>query len=532
MSTREEKIHRLLALKEQRRRREAAPLFFFEPHQKQLAALGAFVGNDLKRAFLYVAGNRSGKTTIVVYMLFVWWYGYFFHLLPQNLRQLTEDGDYPPRDQIPPEYWVRRPDGVPMRQPSHILFISGLSLVKGIGRILWPKIEEFLPSAVKAPGRLQVRRGALSVPIACTNSYGATITLGSQEQGSMAFEGANYDAVAFDEPVKKAVFTAAWRGLIDHYGPFCMGFTPLGPDAAWTHREFVLAGRKDIQLIRSSQDENPHLSAKALEEFEEGVDFTEEELAARKHGKWGHLTHRAFPLFDPTIHVIPPFQIPDNWPRVCACDPANRRPFFLVWLAYDSVRDTWIVYDEYPKGVPYMQIRSSTTSVREYSSIIRNMEGGRPADVRYIDPRFGPAEYTVKGQKLTSVVDDFADFGLYFDARVPDVARIETGIVKIRELLSYDRSLPVSALNRPKLLITSDCINVAEAFANYSFVPPAARDEHQLDERTLEAYKDAIDAIRYAILPGPPCRLDRHRGGHSSLERGALEDENNFDLFS
>jgi hypothetical protein len=100
-------------------------------------------------------------------------------------------------------------------------------------------------------------------------------------------------------------------------------------------------------------------------------------------------------------------------------------------------------------------------------------------------------------------------------------------VAKIRELLAHDRQLPISATNRPHLLVTEDCTNVIEAFENWSFVPPAAREELRLDEKYCEPFKDPIDVVRYAVLYGPPAVAGQAR---HLVDPAKLAAENDFGL--
>jgi hypothetical protein len=526
LAKRNDIIATLQARDELRRRRKEAPLRHFEPHAKQGDFFAAL--RDVRGAMM-VGGNRSGKTMAHACMILAVLYGYRIWEVPDLV--LTDEGDYPPREKVDPKYWIRRPDGVPIRMPSTILSVTGLTLEKGIGTIMWPALEALLPIGVKKHADFHVRRGAFSVPIRVTLPNGSEVRFGSIQQGSMTFEGANYTAAGFDEPPDRPCFTAVWRGLIDQYAPWWMTFTPLGANSPWIYNEFVSSERNDVKVVYVAQSDNPHLPQDALKEFEEGVQFSEEDLQARKFGRFGFLTHRAFPTFDPQVHVIESFTPPSSWPRVCTCDPANRRPFFFAWLAWDPRREDWHVYREYPSGTPYMKIRSSNLTVRDYASIVRNMEGGEQIARRWIDPRFGPAEYSVKGQRMTSVVDDFGEFGLYFDPEVPDTGAIETGIVRLRELLSYNEEQAnteggLTEFNRPHLYVHDSCINVIDGFTNLSFVPPDARKEDVLPEKVLEAYKDPIDAIRYAVLGGPPV-IDPDLLHHRYISARALKEHNN-----
>ncbi len=521
---RQTKIQYLHALEEQKQRKRAAPLFYMAPHPKQQDFLQK---QTEKRVVLFSGGNRSGKTWAHAYTAICHAYGYWINeAFDSGEIALTDNGDYPKRADVPPKFWLRRPDGVPFRVQRNILLVTGLSMPKGIGQVLWPEIENCLPFAMMS--KLKVKRGPMSIPVSIHHPDGDwVINFGSIEQGSMAFEGAKYDAVGFDEPPSRTVFTAVWRGCTDFFAPVWLTFTPLGHNAPWIYEEFYAGEREDVGVIEVSQAENPHLSTEALTAFEQGVQFSEEELLARQSGKFGFLTYRAFQTFDEKTHVIDSFDIPSSWPRLLACDPASRRPFYFVWLAYDEVRETWIAYDEFPDEKLHHQYRNSDWTVNDYATIIRNREGGTPVDGRVVDPRFGPAEYTIKGQKTTSVVDDFARLGLYFDARVPDTGREETGLQRINQLLWYDTRAGISPTNKPKLVFFPQCKSLIHALGNYSFVPPDLRDERILKDKTNEAFKDPIDALRYGILYGVPLSSRQDQSGY--IDGRDLENENALD---
>lgn len=452
-------------------------------------------------------------------------YGYWIFDVPE--LKLTSDGDYPPRADVSPEFWIRRPDGIPLRQPSYGIIVSGLALPRGIGRIVYPEFEQWLPSAVF--NAIKPRRGPLGTPVQITHPNGLwTIDFGSSEQGSTQFEGTKYDWAGFDEPPNRQVFLSVWRGLVDFFSPFWMTYTPLGVEAQWLYEEFYTKERDDVSIIEVRQSDNPYVSREALDAFEAGVEFTEEELLARREGRFGFLSYRAFPTFDPDVHVCKPFKIPREWPKVCACDPANRRPFYFLWLAYDPNADIWYAYREFPREKRHDQYRSTEWSIKDYVTFIRNDEGEERVDARVVDPRFGPAEMRAKGQRLTSVVEDFARFGMHFDSRIPDTQRIETGVERIRELLAYDRRRPIDYANTPRLFLFEHLKSLRFAMENWSFVPPSQRDSRELADKLQEAFKDPVDALRYAILNGPPINLSKRGSGYISQED--LEEHNSIPM--
>lgn len=522
---REEQLKYLAAREEIRRRQRAFPLFYLKEHAKQKIFFD-HMANKATRGVVFSGSNRSGKSVGGAVSAISHAYGYWIHRVPKEYLKPTADGDYPHRDSIPPEYWIRRPDGVPIRAPANILICSGLSLLKGIGQIMWPEIENWLPFAIR--GSLNMQRGAFGVPLVVTLPNGSKFYFGSIEQGPMQFEGSKLDAAGFDEPPSRTVFAAVWRGLTDLYAPWWMTFTPLGLNAPWLYEEFWREGRKDVERVEVEIDDNVFLSREARDGFEAGLTCSEEEKQARLTGRFGFLTYRAFPTYNRDVHFIPYHPIPSHWPRRLACDPASRRPFYFVWLAWDPVRGAIFAYREYPFGDLHHNFRTTDKTIQDYVTMIRNAEGSERVDHRVIDPRFGPAAYSIKGVKHTSVVDDFAKYGMHFDTRIPNIGREESGIERIRQSLWYDTREPLTELNRPKLFVMDTCPSLDFSLMNYTFVAPNIRDERVLPEKTTEFCKDPIDSLRYGILPGPPIRQDKQV--YNYLPEGALEHDNYGDF--
>lgn len=494
---RSQKIRLLKAEQERERRRRAAPLLHgnLDLTEPQTAAIAA-LRDEAFRIVVMGGGNRMGKSFTLAVVLVCMTYGYWIHLVPD--LQLTQEGDYPDRSQVNPKYWIYRTDGVPFAHPARILVLSGLPFQRGIGAILWPKIEEFYPPAMRRSPAFVVQRGQYSVPVRFVAPNGSEVIFGSGHQDTMAFEGIDLDAVLNDEPIPRAFWSPIWRGLTDRMGPVFFSMTPVGLNAPWIHDEIL--PREDTCFLTGSIWSNKHLSDRAKQEFLEGLNCSEEELEARETGAFSLQSVRAFPTFDRSVHVVPTREVPRGWIHLCICDPAHRRPYFFVWMARGPHGEMEI-FNEWPRGVDYMQLRSGTKTIAEYGTMIRDTEMARPADARVLDPRFGKAEHSVKGQKQTSIQQDFQEeAGLFFDCNVPGTDREETGINAVRQALHWDRHAPLSEVNRPKLVVQEHCTNSIAALEKSVFVPPDVRDPQILKEALTEAWKDPRDCIRYGTL--------------------------------
>jgi hypothetical protein len=519
--TRNEKIRMLQAVKEKERRQRDAPLLHANVDQNspQTDVDAAYKGGD-KRIVVLGGGNRSGKSWKLAALLICLIYGYWIYDVPD--LKLTAEGDYPPRNQIDPRYWIYRTDGVPFANPARILALSGLPFQRGIGTILWPKIEDLFTPAVRRDPRYRVQRGQYSVPVRFVHPNGTEVIFGSGEQSTMAFEGIDLDAVLNDEPIPRAFWSAIWRGLTDRHGLVFFSMTPIGANAPWIFHEIL--PRDDCSFIMGSIWSNKHISDQSKREFLEGLHCSEEERHARETGAFMLDSVRAFPTMDRSIHVVPTREVSRGWVHLCICDPAHRRPFFFLWLAKGPHGEVE-VYNEWPRGVDYMKLRSSNKTIREYGTMVRDTEGGRPVDGRVLDPRFGKAEHSVKGQKQTSIQEDFGrEAGLPFDCNVPGTEREETGIQVIRNLMAWDKHAPLSELNRPKLVVQEHCINTITMLERSVFVPPNARDPQILKEELTESWKDPRDCLRYGVLY-PVMFSHMYQDGYITQEELLREDE-------
>lgn len=449
-----------------------------------------------------LGGNRSGKTFGGKSEAQAHAYGYRYWEVP-GITLIN--GDLPPRESIDRKYWVTRSDGVPIRLPNEGMAVTGLNRERGIGQILFPAIEENLPVAVRKHREYRVMRGphghgsAIFLP-ASGPTKGSKFYFGSNEQDEISFEGFILDWLWGDEPIRKKIYNGLWARLTDYFGNLWFTLTPLGANAAWLYNDLYLKKPDDLDVFEVSQDDNPFLTEEMKRAFREGGEYDSATEAARLYGRFQLLGNRAIPEFNPDIQVVDDFLTKPEWIHVLAVDPHHRRPAFMVWLAYDPHSDTFYVIREWPTG-DFFKMTSGAKTPVEYARIIRELERNRRSEVRICDPRFGKSHFTIKGQVMTSFVEDMAEQGadMIFDANVPDIERIEIGLQRIRDRCKYDTAYPISPTNRPRLYIFRSCTNTIKAFLNLGYLDHG--DETKgLSEKLSDEFKDPLDCVRYAIL--------------------------------
>lgn len=382
------------------------------------------------------------------------------------------------------------------------MVVSGLPRLRGIGETVFPKLFDNLPEALRTKRLdLKIARGAQSVPDSLQCPNGSRILFATEEQEDVSFEGFILDWAWADEPIRRSIYNALWTRLMDFSGPIWFTLTPLGAKGAWLYNSMYLEPPSDVFVVEVAQRDNPGLTEAQIQAFEARGEWTESERASRLYGRFQILGDRVFERFDPSVHVIRSHPIPHDWVHLLSCDPHHKRPAAMAWIAIEPP-DTYHIFREWPPG-DFTKLRSGGLTPAEYATTIRNAEGRRPSDGYVCDPRFGKAEHQRHGYKETSWVELMGEYGIEFDANVPNTGDIEYGHQVINELLSYDKSQPISPTNRPRLVVHDCCENVARAFLNYGYTD-SDNPIRGLHRKVSEEYKDFIDAVRYGVLVPPP----------------------------
>jgi hypothetical protein len=379
--------------------------------------------------------------------------------------------------------------------------------MRGIGQNVWPKLWEALPEAYRTKKSVfKVMRGAQSVPEWCQFPNGSKIIFGSEEQDDAAFEGFVADWWWCDEPVRQAIYSAMQARLIANMGSQWFTLTPLGARSAWMI-PFYLEPPDNTFVLDVDQSDNPAMTEDKRKAFRESLRCPEREMAARLHGTFEVLGDRVFEEYDPSVHVIDEFMPPRDWVHGLTVDPHHKRPAYMVWWAYDANSRTYYFYREWPTD-DFFAARSGGLQPQEYAALIRNIEGRTKVHCRVCDPRFGKAQHQRHGFSETSWVRLMAEFGLIFDARVPNTGSIEYGHQVMESALHYNKDFELGPTNAPRLYITRNCRNLDRAMRNYGFLD--VKDPIKgLFRKVSEEFKDPIDAVRYTLLYGIPPTVDQ-----------------------
>ncbi len=454
-------------------------------------------------------------------------YGYRFWEVPG--LKLTPGGDLPARESVDPGFWVRTGAGIPIPVPNKGMVVTGQKLLQGIGETIWPIIEGILPPSTRAHRDFRVLRGAQSVPVLVHLPNGSEFIMASALQEEYSWEGSRLQWAWLDEPSHASVYNGLWRGLSMDQGHIWFTLTPLKSTAAWLYTDIVAKQEADTLSIQVYQDDNPHFSADARREFAAHLTCSDAEKRSRLYGDWEALGNRVIHNFDKRVHVLPAQSLPRDWLSGQTVDPHHARPAAVVWWKL-SPWGVYHFYREWPAG-DFTKMTTGGKTPSAYADLFRSIEGGHPAKVRVVDPRFGKAQHGVHGEKQTSWADQMAECGLRYDTRIEGVHLNEIGEQRICEMLRYSPDFPIGPTNTPKILVHDCCPNLIKAMENYGL--KINTDVTKTAEKPSEEFKDFIDCVRYTVLFHIPlAELDYMPAGAAGFsdddwmrENGNFEDD-------
>jgi phage terminase large subunit-like protein len=338
----------------------------------------------------------------------------------------------------------------------------------------------------------------------------STFDIFTYEQSPDVCESASFHYVHWDEPPPRAHRAATFRGLTDFMGHERFTLTPL--KEPWVFDEifqntnvFSVVGdiRHNLYRYNPLSGQYIGLPEQNIRRFESA--YTPDEMEARARGKFRFLAGRIWKGWDRDVHtfdrsiwkegekgVIIDGQPPQHWKRLFLIDPHDRKPHALLWAALEPEYKRVFVYREAWLG--NMNFDAVVSHI-----IGEEMKYRDKMDYRLIDPNFGPK---IQGNTRMTVRETFEreateqNYPMRFafgDDHKP------LGRKAVSEMLHYDRTQPISIINRPDLMIANDltqCIYQVEHYVwdDYKFA------ERDPKEKPKDLASDFPDLLQYLVL--------------------------------
>lgn len=386
---------------------------------------------------------------------------------------------------------------IKMRIPLKI-WIAG-DTFKKLNRVILPKLKLFL----KDRQIVSMTKNSDGYVDHMELITGTTIEFKAYSQKDTEWESDDIDVLWADEPPKRNLWVAARRGLVDRNGITLITATPLSEpwmfDEVW---EPGLNGHPEIGSFGWSSYDNPHVSKKALKEWE--ATLTPEEAAVRIHGRFPRLVGKVFSHFKKEApFVIKDFEWPLTWPYFEGLDPHQSKPHSLLRLGITKNGNLVVFFAR-----------------KIYGNMIELGEAIKATRPRSPDPLVPPTEPVIPTISDTpiSVYDNSVGMTLR------DQMEQETGVeVVTADKRKGNHSAGLEIINRlvwatkmdsdkyPKLYIMESCIDLINEMNSLRW------DENS-DDKT-NGSDDFIDPLRYIVIRDPLVMVDEVASASRSFYR-------------
>jgi phage terminase large subunit-like protein len=325
--------------------------------------------------------------------------------------------------------------------------------------------------------------------------HGGISTIGFKNcaQGREKFQGTSQDFIWFDEEPPEEIYYECLMRTLDCSGLIFGTMTPL-KGMTWVYDKVYLNRSNDPEMwcLTMSWEDNPYLSQAAIEQMERTM--SEEELAARKNGRFVASSALVYGEFDEQIHVIEPFDIPREWQDMISIDPGMTKPLSCHWYAVDHEGNVYVVAEHYKAG---LLIEEHMEQIEEISRELHWKRDGSGRLSALMDA--AADQHTLQAEK--SVAELFRAQGLNVNTRVNKSKW--AGIQRVRQYLrlrdTFDRERWKKG--KPALFIFNCCPMMISEIKQYRWKlegdneEPVKRDDHAMDElRYYLMYRGEIGA--------------------------------------
>lgn len=366
------------------------------------------------------------------------------------------------------------------------------------------KILSFLPREWIADITMREgKRGALENGIIDTisvkNIFGSIshITFKSAEEGREKFQGASLNYVWFDEEPPEDVWAECCMRVLDRAGDIYATMTPLKGLTFVYHKIYLNpSGDPETYCMFITWADNPFLPPSEVARME--ATLSKDELDARREGRFLEkeqgLVYREF---DPSVHIIEPFNVPPDWQAGISIDPGLNNPLSCHFYAVDWDGNIYVVAEHYKAGE---SVEWHAARIKELAATL-NWRVGRSGKLEaMIDSAAN--QKTLASSK--SVTELFFENGIAVSPRVNK--DVFSGINKVKSYLKDDNG-------RARLFIFSCCTNMIREFKTYSWGAgdsPRKVDDHSMDE------------LRYFIMSRPETKAATEHKSAVLLEKERL----------
>jgi PBSX family phage terminase large subunit len=294
-----------------------------------------------------------------------------------------------------------------------------------------------------------------------------------------------------------------------HVRKVFMTTNPAGHD--WQYHLFVKqdmfkteAAKKQFYLVKAPSTENVFLPEGYVESMLST--YSEERIQREVMASFDAFEGAVYPEFRRDLHVVSPFQIPDNWTKVIGIDHGYRNAAVWLWGAVDQDGNLYIYREFYEKEWLIEEICKGNKPQNKPGVLQMMTRDGKRENIE--QARIDPSTKAARNEKNGRKISDFdiyqenlpADFPLF-----PANNDVTAGIDRVKTFLKPDQRT-----GKPRIYIFSTCSNTIEEMLKYKYKELNLSQVGKQNEKE-EPYKvddHAMDALRYLVMSQPEPHVD------------------------
>lgn len=355
-----------------------------------------------------------------------------------------------------------------------------------------PELEENLLNPMLEIVGTEARYRDKSKKLTMPNSSIIAFGYCDSEKDVLRYQGQEYDCIFLDEATQLTeyqyqTFKGCLRGVNDFPKRLYITCNPGGVGHAWVKRLFIDRAyqegerEEDYEFIQAGVYDNAALMEKDPEYVQRLESLPYELREAWLYGKWDVFVGQFFTMWDRSIHVIEPFEIPKHWRRYVAMDYGMDMLAAYV-IAVDEQRNAYVTREVYEgrdlgEGHHGLIISEACEAIKHMCEGLQISSYLAPEDM-----------WNSRQETGRSVADIFAEHGVFLTKTSRDRAG---GWAAVKEML---RVVPdETGRQSARLQIFGTCVNLIRTMPLLAYDPrregDCAAEPHELTH--------GPDAIRY-----------------------------------
>jgi len=273
--------------------------------------------------------------------------------------------------------------------------------------------------------------------------------------------------------------------LTDYSAPAIFISTPKGFNHFYELYQLGQRAEGDYKSWRFTSYKNPYLPEGEIDDAKK--ELTEDTFAQEYLADFKKYTGLVYKGFQREVHIIEPFDIPEEWEIYRTIDFGSTNPTACLWVAIDS-DDNWFIVGEHYESGRTIDYHAGVINANPFSSRVVNSYGD-PSGAQWIQ--------------------EFAERGIYITPATKETGQsvqgwVRFGIEKVAEALKQVPGRVVQQGSHredgePGLFVFSSCTNVIRELETYRWKEKSVNQAQDLNEPDVpeKANDHAMDALRY-----------------------------------